>query len=89
MREKNSIEIFNILKHRYVELFGSLNMELTSIFSFDSNDNRVLIISCNLKYLNNILTSISMVEPPITTISMSGTLKKLRNNIREIIPRLC
>lgn len=89
MQEKNSIEIFNILKHRYVELFGSLSIELTSIFLFNSNHNKVLIISCNLKYLNNILTSISMVRPPITTISMSGTMKKLRKNIREIIPRFC
>ena len=89
MQDKTSIELLNIIKHRYIELFGSLGMELTSIFLYNSNYNQVLIINCNLKYLNNILTSICMVQPPVTTISMSGTLKKLRNNIKEIIPRLC
>jgi hypothetical protein len=43
-----------------------------------------LFIGCKLKYLDYLLVSLSMTQPSLTVVSLSGTLKKMRKNVATL-----
>jgi hypothetical protein len=51
---------------------------------YDSEFGNTLLIGCKLKYLDYFLFSLSMTQPPVIVLSLSGTLKKLRKNVSAL-----
>lgn|GEM_PF-1152150 len=73
-----------LIKKRFSEIFGSIEFEKASInlvyiqnFSLRNG----FIIRCNLKSVDKVLFVLSCCNPPLTTIKISGTLKKLISSI--------
>ena len=75
------VQLHEIIVRRFKELFGVLHCELAMLRLYDSEFGNTLLIGCKLKYLDNFLFSLSMTQPPVIVISISGTLKKLRKNV--------
>ncbi len=74
-------QLHEIIVKRFKELFGVLHCELAMIRLYDSEFGNTLLIGCKLKYLDNFLFALSMTQPPIIVIGLSGTLKKLRKRV--------
>ena len=73
-----------ILRKRFSELFGTIELEKASInIVFENNlcPPKFLIIKCKLASMDNILCAIALSYPPLTTIKISGTIKKLTSSI--------
>jgi len=77
-------QIHEKIVSRFKELFGSLHAELAFLKLYDSELDSILFIGCKLKYLDNLLVSLSMTQPSLTVVSLSGTLKKLRKNVARL-----
>ena len=79
--------IYNLIsgiKKRFYELFGSIELEKANIYIISKNKFDVphyIILKCNLESIENVLSAISLTFPPLTTIKISGTLKKLTSSI--------
>lgn len=73
-----------MIKKRFYELFGSIEFEKASIniiyeqYFFLRN---CFILRCNLQSLDKVLFALSCCYPPLTTIKISGTLKKLISSV--------
>ena len=78
------VQLHEIIVRRFKELFGVLHCELAMLRLYDSKFGNTLFIGCKLKYLDNFLFSLSMTQPPVTVISLSGTLKKLRKSVSTL-----
>ena len=73
-----------ILRKRFSELFGTIELEKASINIVFKNNlcpPNFLIIKCKLASMDNILCAIALSYPPLTTIKISGTIKKLTSSI--------
>ena len=77
----NNIPYFiKIIKKRFFELFGSIEFEKASINIIYEQHfflRNCFILRCNIKSLDKVLFALSCCYPPLTTIKISGTLKKL------------
>ena len=69
---------------RFKELFGIFQSELAMLKLYDSEFRNIMIVGCKLKYLDYFLVSLTLTQPPLTVISLSGTLKKLRKNVSRL-----
>jgi RNase P/RNase MRP subunit POP5 len=79
----NGIEIVNIIKKRNSELFGHIATEKLSIKMIQPEGANLIIIRCKLEGLDNILSTIALSYPPLITLDMSGTLKRLRKRLSK------
>jgi RNase P/RNase MRP subunit POP5 len=79
--QQDGIEILDLIKERNSELFGYISTERSFVQFIQSQGVNLVIISCALKGLNNILSTIALTDPPIVTLHMSGTLKRLGKSI--------
>ena len=59
-------------------------MQSATLRLYDSEFGNIMIVRCKLKYLDCFLVSLVLSEPPLTVISISGTLKKLRKNVSKM-----
>jgi RNase P/RNase MRP subunit POP5 len=75
---QNGIGIVDLIKKRNSELFGHIATEKSSIRFIRSEGINLIIISCKLIGLDNILSTIALTDPPLVTLHISGTLKRLR-----------
>jgi RNase P/RNase MRP subunit POP5 len=86
--DDNSREEFSILNSiikRNSELFGHISTELSSVRLIRSQQKNMIIISCCLEYIDNILSTIALIDPPLVTIVISGTLKRIRRHLQKIL----
>ncbi len=74
--DKSSDPIAAIRK-RFSELFGTIATENAALRLVEQRGNE-FIIRCASDQLENMLVAIALVDPPILTIDMSGTIKQLR-----------
>jgi RNase P/RNase MRP subunit POP5 len=81
---KNDLHNFiRILRKRFYELFGSIELEKAGIHIISKNNfylPKYIILKCNLASIESVLFAISLAYPPSTTIKISGTLKKLTSS---------
>ena len=83
--EDEEIRIVNLIKKRNSELFGHIATEKSSIRLIRSEGINIIIIRCKLESLKNILSTIALTNPPLTTLAISGTLKRLRKRLPKPI----
>ena len=68
----------NAIIKRFSELFGSIATEKAAIRLVQESRNES-IIRCRLDQLENLLVVITLIDPPVVTIDMSGSIKQLRS----------
>jgi RNase P/RNase MRP subunit POP5 len=79
--------IVNSITKRNSELFGHVCTELSSIRLIRSEHKNIIIISCRIENLDNVLSTIALTDPPLITIVLSGTLKRLRRHLQQLFDR--
>jgi RNase P/RNase MRP subunit POP5 len=72
-----SSDSVNGIKKRFSELFGSIAAEKAAIRLLQQGANES-IINCKLEQLENVLVAITLTDPPVVTIGMSGSIRQLR-----------
>ena len=73
-----SSDSVNAIIKRFSELFGSVAAEKADIRLMQHAENES-IIKCKLEQIENLLVAITLMDPPIVTIGMSGSIKQLRS----------
>jgi RNase P/RNase MRP subunit POP5 len=73
-----SSDSVNAIIKRFSELFGSIATEKAAIRLVQESRNES-IIRCRLDQLENLLVVITLIDPPVVTIDMSGSIKQLRS----------
>ncbi|MEP0826001.1 MAG: hypothetical protein HRF40_10990 [Nitrososphaera sp.] len=69
--------VVNAISKRFAELFGSIAAQRASIRAVRSQDSTTMVIRCALTQLENVLVAIALTEPPVVTLDMSGSIKRL------------
>jgi len=70
----------NAIIRRCSDLFGSIATEKAGIRLVRSDSN-VAIIKCRQEQLDNVLAAIALLDPPVVTRDMSGSIKQLRRRL--------
>lgn len=66
----------NGITKRCFELFGSIGTEKAAIRLVKS-EGRTTTIKCRLDQLDKVLVAIALADPPVVTLEMSGSIKRL------------
>jgi RNase P/RNase MRP subunit POP5 len=74
----------NAIIKRFSELFGSIAAETADIRLVQHAENES-IIKCKLEEIENLLVAITLMDPPIVTIGMSGSIKQLRRRGSSVV----
>jgi RNase P/RNase MRP subunit POP5 len=74
--------VLNAITERFCELFGTIAAEKAAIRLVQEAPNES-IIKCRLEQLDNLLVSIALIDPPIVTIAMSGSIRQLRRRTQQ------
>ena len=74
----------NAIIKRFTELFGSIAAEKADIRLVQQAENES-IIRFRLEQIENVLVAITLMDPPIVTIGMSGSIKQLRRRGSSIV----
>jgi RNase P/RNase MRP subunit POP5 len=82
---REEFSILNAITKRNSELFGHIATELSSVRLIRAQQKNMIIISCWLEYVDNILSTIALIDRPLITIVISGTLKSLQRHLQEIL----
>ena len=82
MHAGESSNSVNAITDRLSELFGTIAAERAAIrlVEHDSNES---IIKCRLEQLEKVLVAISLIDPPIVTVAMSGSIRQLRRRSQQ------
>ena len=74
----------NAITRRFSELFGTIAAEKAAIRLVQQGANES-IIRCRLEQLENVLVAITLIDPPVVTIAMSGSIRQLRRRRQSSI----
>ena len=69
------------IDERFTELFGSLAIEFAYVRAYYCKHEGILILGCDLNYVEQILFTVAVLRRPVTAIAMSGTLRRLRKGL--------
>jgi RNase P/RNase MRP subunit POP5 len=67
----------NAIAKRCSDLFGSVGAEKAAIRLVKS-EGGTTIIKCRLDQQDNVLVAIALADPPVVTMDMSGSMKRLQ-----------
>lgn len=70
----------NAIIRRCSDLFGSIATEKAAI-KLVRSESSVAIIKCRQEQLDNVLAAIALLDPPVVTRDMSGSIKQLRRRL--------
>ena len=76
MHGGQAIDAVDSIVKRCDELFGSIATQKAAIRMMRSDGN-ITQIKCSLEQLNSVLVSIALTDPPVLTLGMSGSMKRL------------
>ncbi len=72
----------NAITKRFCELFGTIAAEKAAIRLVRQETNES-IIKCRLDELEKVLVAITLIDPPVVTIAMSGSIRQLRRQRQQ------
>jgi RNase P/RNase MRP subunit POP5 len=84
MHAGGSSNSVNAITKRFSELFGTIAAEKAAIRLVQQGANES-IIRCRLEQLENVLVAITLIDPPVVTIAMSGSIRQLRRRRQSSI----
>lgn len=71
------------LTRRVAELYGFIVAQKSSIRDIGNNGNTIFVIRCNLNFLPIVLSAIPLLNPPALVLLISGTVRRLRMNLKK------
>ena len=77
LQAEQANDAVNAIAKRCSELFGSVGTEKAAIRLVKS-EGSTTIIKCRLDQLDNVLVAIALADPPVVTMDMSGSIKRLQ-----------
>jgi RNase P/RNase MRP subunit POP5 len=77
-------KIVELISKRNSELFGQIATEKANIRFIGIDEKQIIILSCKLEALANLLSTIVLMESPMLLLRISGTLKALRRFLRDV-----
>jgi RNase P/RNase MRP subunit POP5 len=77
MHKGTANDAVNAVIRRCSDLFGSVATEKAAIRLVKS-EKSFTIIKCGLEELDDVLAAIALSDPPVITLDMSGSMKRLR-----------
>ena len=84
MHAGGSSNSVNAITRRFSELFGTIAAEKAAIRLVQQGANES-IIKCRLEQLENVLVAITLIDPPVVIIAMSGSIRQLRRRRQSSI----
>jgi RNase P/RNase MRP subunit POP5 len=75
----NHRSIFQSILDRNSELFGYVSSQVSYIKLAKKEHNHLIIISCRTENLDEILVSLSFLQPGLIVVDVSGSIHKLKN----------
>lgn len=72
----------NAITKRFCELFGTIAAEKAAIRLVRQGENES-IIKCRLDELEKVLVAIALIDPPVVTIAMAGSIRQLQRQRRQ------
>ena len=72
----------NAITKRFCELFGTIAAEKAAIRLVRQGANES-VIKCKLDELERVLVAITLIDPPVVTIAMSGSIRQLQRQRRQ------
>ena len=72
----------NAITKRFCELFGTIAAEKAAIRLVRQGTNES-IIKCRLDELEKVLVAITLIDPPVVAIAMSGSIRQLRRQRQQ------
>jgi RNase P/RNase MRP subunit POP5 len=82
MHADESSNSVNAITKRFSELFGTIAVEKAAIRLVQRGVNES-IIKCRLEQLENVLVAITLTDPPVVTIAMSGSIRQIRRRTQQ------
>jgi RNase P/RNase MRP subunit POP5 len=82
MHAGESSNSVNAITKRFSELFGTIAAEKAAIRLVQQSANES-IIKCRLEQLENVLVAITLIDSPVVTIAMSGSIRQLRRRRQQ------
>ena len=82
MHAGESSDSVNAITKRFSELFGTIAAEKAAIRLVRQGANES-IIKCRLDELEKVLVAITLIDPPVVTIAMSGSIRQLKRQRRQ------
>lgn len=82
MHAGQSSNSVNAITRRFSELFGTIAAEKAAIRLVQQGANES-IIKCRLEQIENVLVAITLIDPPVVTIAMSGSIRQLRRRRQQ------
>ena len=81
--------LLKIIRRRYSELFGFIDLEKSGLQIITGKKIKfegIFILKCHLDSIDNLLFTLATFnKPKITTVKMSGTIRKLISELNHII----
>lgn len=70
------------VQKRHAELFGSIAVERASLRLIREGEHGTMIIMrCSLAEAEHVLATMALCEPPIVTLDMSSSMKRLKRRL--------
>jgi RNase P/RNase MRP subunit POP5 len=70
-------ELFSLIQERNSELFGYVFNEVSYLKLVKQDRSGLTIISCRSKSLDQVLVSLTFMDPPLLVVDVSGSINKL------------
>lgn len=70
--------IFQSILNRNSELFGYIFNQISYIKLAKKEHSHLMVISCSTESLDQVLISLTFLQPPVIVVDVSGSIRKLK-----------
>jgi RNase P/RNase MRP subunit POP5 len=71
-------DLFSLIRERNSELFGYIFNEVSNLKLVKHDQSGLTIISCRAKSLDQLLVSLTFMDPSLLVVDVSGSINKLK-----------
>jgi RNase P/RNase MRP subunit POP5 len=71
-------DLFSLIQERNSELFGYVFNEVSNLKLVKQDQSGLTIISCRAKSLDQLLVSLTFMDPSLLVVDVSGSINKLK-----------
>ncbi len=73
-------DVLAVVQKRHSELFGSVATQKASL-RLMKDENKVAVLRASLEEAESVLAAIALCDPPMVTVDMSSSMKRLRRRL--------
>jgi RNase P/RNase MRP subunit POP5 len=83
--EAGGVSALDAVQKRHAELFGSIALDRASLRLIKDKNGSAIIMRCSLAELGRVLATMAFCHPPIVTLDMSSSMKRLKRRLYDFI----